>query len=426
MKQLLATTALAGLVFGSGCGNSPDESSAGGRVPRAEAFRVAVPDFAPFADAIRTEWDALPQAARGGLQLETVAREYRALRDELFDGGGLAEGRFDVVLLHSDWLAEADGEALLEDLTTRLRKSQIESFPSGWSENFTAMAKIDDRVLGLPYHDGLLCLLYRTDMFEKERLQLVHDAKYGRELTLPETWADLGRLAAFMHRPEYEMYGSALPAEPGGPGPLWILAAQVWPRGGELFGEKGLKLDSPEAEAALTTYRSIVGDRYAMHRDVREMDLFDLGRSFAEGGLVMAVAPVGFAALAQSAAKSPARGHVGVAPLPQETQGGPAAIDACWLLTVPKSCPNADLSYRLVQHCAGEAADKARTLAGVLGTRKSTWDDEEVRRKMPFAAQLDELHESARLMPQRPDFSELAAEADRAVMKAIAPEKETR
>jgi len=440
LNRLVALTAL---VFAAGCGCGSERStgkSDEGLLDRSAVFRVAVPAFAPFDETIGREWAAVRDAAGSALKLEIVAPEYRSLHDELFDRGALAAGEFDAVVLHSGWLAEAHQSKLLLDLAPRLRRDGPSDYPDDYCDDLLAAQQFDDAVLGLPYHDGLLCLVYRTRMFEDQMLRDVHQAKYGYPMQVPETWADLHRLAAFLHRPEDFMYGTALPAAAGGPGPGRVLAAMVASRGGTMWEDGRMRLDAPEVAESLETYRRIVADRYAVHREVRELDLYDVGRTFREGGLVMAVAPVGFAALAEvegdaagtgdeeeaagsEADAEPERpGRVnpaGVAPLPHGPGGEPLTQSSYWVLAVPAKSPNADLAWRFVKHCAGKSADKARTLTGVLGCRRSTWNDEAVVEKLPPVARLEELHAQSRALPSWPDLPEVMAVLDRMVAEAV-------
>ena len=48
------------------------------------------------------------------------------------------------------------------------------------------------------------------------------------------------------------------------------------------------------------------------------------------------------------------------------------------------------------------------TLAGAVGCRLSTWNDDEVNEKIPFFRQLPALHESARSFPVDRRFPDLA------------------
>jgi multiple sugar transport system substrate-binding protein len=69
--------------------------------------------------------------------------------------------------------------------------------------------------------------------------------------------------------------------------------------------------------------------------------------------------------------------------------------------------------------------DKLLTLEGGIGCRKSTWSDEEVNARIPFYHCLEELHEEARELPRRCDWSQLAAVMDAMVLDAVTSEEST-
>jgi multiple sugar transport system substrate-binding protein len=63
--------------------------------------------------------------------------------------------------------------------------------------------------------------------------------------------------------------------------------------------------------------------------------------------------------------------------------------------------------------------DKQRTLDGVIGCRKSTWNDEDVNRAIPFYGSMESLHAHARELPRLANFVDLSAVIDRMVLDAI-------
>jgi multiple sugar transport system substrate-binding protein len=72
-----------------------------------------------------------------------------------------------------------------------------------------------------------------------------------------------------------------------------------------------------------------------------------------------------------------------------------------------------------MRHCASAEMDKLLTLAGAVGCRLSTWNDEEVNKQIPFFRQLPALHENARSFPVDRRFPELAHAIERGVLRAI-------
>jgi multiple sugar transport system substrate-binding protein len=69
--------------------------------------------------------------------------------------------------------------------------------------------------------------------------------------------------------------------------------------------------------------------------------------------------------------------------------------------------------------------DKATTLAGGIGCRRSTWDDPDVNALIPFSRRLPELHANARTLPRSRDWPRLAHLVDAAVQAAIATARPT-
>jgi multiple sugar transport system substrate-binding protein len=63
--------------------------------------------------------------------------------------------------------------------------------------------------------------------------------------------------------------------------------------------------------------------------------------------------------------------------------------------------------------------DQLLTLAGAVGCRLSTWNDEEVNAAIPFFSQLPALHKNARSFPVDRRFPALAHAIERGVLRAI-------
>ena len=116
------------------------------------------------------------------------------------------------------------------------------------------MHQFDDIVLGLPYHDGPECLIYRTDLFEDPDEQARYLAQHGQPLNVPRTWDEFQQVARFFQRPETDLYGTVFAAYPDGHNTVYDFCLQLWTRGGELFDEQGKwNLQTEEAESRWPT-----------------------------------------------------------------------------------------------------------------------------------------------------------------------------
>ena len=78
-----------------------------------------------------------------------------------------------------------------------------------------------------------------------------------------------------------------------------------------------------------------------------------------------------------------------------------------------------DLAYRFIRHCASREMDRVLTLEGGNGCRRSTWQDEQLNRQIPFYRGLEALQSEARDMPRLPEWTRLANVIDAMMMEAI-------
>ena len=365
-----------------------------------KTFRVAVRAFPPFESAIRKQWDAFESHAGTGLRLEIVPLDLHPLHTALFDSPSES---WDAAFVVTDWIAEAAVSGAFLNLAPFLAKDAPEGYPEGWTSSLLRFQKVGERVLGLPYHDGPECLIYRKDLFE------------SAGLGPPETWDDFHRVARLFASPSENRYGSVFAAYPDGHNMVYDFCLQLWSRGGELFDEAGHpQLETEAARQALRFYREILRDTSAVHPRCAEFDSVKSGYAFANGEAALMVNWFGFAVMCETVPESKVRGKVAVAPVP-----GGVSLNVYWTLAIPASARRPEISWQFLRHCASPAMDKLLTLEGAIGCRKSTWIDAEVNRRIPFYYEMERLHESARELPRLPEWTQIASVIDTLVLSAI-------
>jgi multiple sugar transport system substrate-binding protein len=280
--------------------------------------------------------------------------------------------------------------------------------------------QFDDLTLGLPYHDGPECFIYRSDLFASPAEREAFFGQHGRALAIPETWDDFVRVARFFTRPEQGLFGTIFAAFPDGHNTVYDICLQLWTRGGELFDAAGrMQLDTPPMIAALEFYRAMLNDSSAVHPRCRECDSVKTGMAFARGEVAMMINWFGFAAMCQTIGESKVAGRVAVAPIPRAPGGASASLNVYWMLSVASGSPHPDVGYQFLRHVTGRRQDKLRTLDGVIGCRKSTWSDADVNRAIPFYERMESLHAHARELPRLVNFVDLSAVIDRMVLETI-------
>lgn len=383
-------------------------------------FRIAVRQFDPFARAMALEWELF--CAQEGLHipLEAESLDLHPLFDALHTHGGLADGTWDIAFCPTDWLALFHTEDLLADLTPYIEREPPADFPHGWADSLLQMQRYGEATLGLPYHDGPECLIYRKDLFADVQRRRAFAQQHGRPLEAPRTWDDFVEVARFFHQPAKGLYGTALAAFPDAHNTIYDFHLQLWTRGGAAQTPGGqVCLDTPEAIAALTFYRALIDDSTLMHPRARELDSVQAGLAFAHGQVALMVNWFGFAGMCETIPDSRVKGRVGIASLPSLTGQESVSLNIYWILAIAQGCTRKALAYRFLRHCASPAADRRLTLGGGIGCRRSTWMDPKVNREIPYYRNMEALHAVARTLPRLPNWPAVSQIIDQLVLETI-------
>jgi multiple sugar transport system substrate-binding protein len=164
---------------------------------RERTFRIAVRRFAPFESAIRKQWDAFESVMRTGLHLEAEPFDLPELTSTLFAQGGLLRGDWDLAFINTDWVASAHASRSVLDLGLFLKQDPLDDYPNAWTASLLRLQNIGGFVVGLPYHHGPECLIFRKDLFADPREQNAYQERFGAPLRPPRTWREFHQMALF-------------------------------------------------------------------------------------------------------------------------------------------------------------------------------------------------------------------------------------
>ncbi|SDX19433.1 carbohydrate ABC transporter substrate-binding protein, CUT1 family [Lutibacter oricola] len=383
-------------------------------------FRIAVRKFDAFESAIDKIWQLFCKKTGCTLELEAIPLDLHPLYDTILKEEGLKNGTWDVSLINTDWIAEANATNSVEDLTSYIVKDAPQDFPNGWSRSLLYKQEFDGKTVGLPFHDGPECLIYRKDLFESVEEGVAFYAKYGKPLEIPKTWNDLMQVAEFFNRPEQDLYGTTFAAFPDGHNTVFDFCLQLWTRNGELFDEnKNIKLNSEAAVEGMEFYRKALKNTDAIHPESRDFDSVKSGLAFANGNLAMMVNWFGFASMCEFLEDSKVKGKVDIANVPAGPTGEGTSLNAYWMYVIGTGSNHKELAYEFIKFAVNEANDKLLTLEGAIGCRKSTWHDADVNREVTYYHKLEELHKKTRSLPRKSNWSEIADVIDQLVLEVI-------
>lgn len=385
-----------------------------------QKFTIAVRKFGPFEVAMKNFWDRFCKHTGCMLELEMVVLDLHDLHRKTLAEQGLVNGDFDIAHINTDWIYEGYSLNAFEVLNPYIEKNPPENFPKGWSKSLLEAQVFNGEIVGLPFHDGPECLIYRKDLFESHEEQAAYQEKYGKRLSVPKTWADFCQVAEFFNRPEKNQYGAIFACYPDGHNTVFDYCLQLWTRGGSLVDRNGtINVNTAASLAGLEFYRNIVNNKSITHPKSAEFDSVAAGNAFSKGEAAMMINWFGFAAMCDVDPNSKVKGKIYVDLLPSDPDQISASLNVYWLYTIAKGSRHKEVAYDFLHFVTNAKNDKSLTLTGGIGCRISTWNDKELNAVIPYYHKLEALHTVAKMLPQNKNWAKIANVIDGMVLAAI-------
>ncbi len=387
-------------------------------------LRIAVRKLDAFERALKNQSVEFCRLEKNAPNLEIIPLNIPDLHTALFEKEGLKRGEFDIAFIVSDWIAEAVAGQHVVDLQPFLKISPPDDYPQGWDDSLLRYQSYENKVYGLPYHNGQKCLIYRKDLFNDPKEQADFKNRFGNELSVPQTWDAFTQVARFFNRPEDALTGIVFLASQDGYNTICDFCLHLWSRGGRLFDtNENIRLNHPQVEETLNFYRNILNDSTVMNANTRMLDAVESGMMFAKGEAAMMVNWFSCAAQGETLRESNVKGKVGVSHLPKEKLPHGFTLNVYWVLGIAEGSDKKDLAYRFIRHCVSKKMDRLLTLQGGNGSRLSTWQDERLNKLIPFYRELEALQKDAYDMPRHPEWTKLATIIDDMMREAIATDR---
>jgi multiple sugar transport system substrate-binding protein len=385
-----------------------------------KTFRIAVRKFEPFESVVKKFWEGYRKVSGCDLQLEAVPMDLKLLHSSIIGAKGLKNGEWDVAQVNTDWIAEARDSGSLLNLTPYIKQKPPEDYPEGWSDSMLKIQTFGEEIVGLPFHDGPECLVYRKDLFEDPVEKKRYYEQFGQGLRVPSTWGEFVQVARFFNRPEDKLYGTLFAGYPDRHNNIFDFTIQLLSRGGELVNDKNeIVLNSSQAEEAMTFYRNILRDNTAVHPRCPEVESIESGYVFASGEVAMMVNWFGFASMCETIPESKVKGKVDVAGIPHSEGCSPVSLNVYYIWGVGSGSPHKDIAYDFIRYCVSRENDRILPIEGAIGCRKSTWEDKEINRIIPYYYRLEELHQYAREFPRLSIWHKVTEIIDDLVLEVV-------
>ncbi|HUB30250.1 MAG TPA: extracellular solute-binding protein [Terracidiphilus sp.] len=380
-------------------------------------IRIAIRNYKDFENALDEE-ARLFEEAHPGTRVDVVSVGIHELHRAALDEGGLRDGRFDLALLVTDWLAEGVSSGALEDLNSWQQRLPIADWPGGWPRSLVRPLLLDGKLSSLPWHDGPECLIYRRDLFDDPRRRAAFRGQFGRELRPPATWQEFEDTARFFTDRAEGLFGTVFAAFPDGHNTLYDFALQLWSRGGELAVNAKPEINTAQANRALDYYRRVVCNPEVCHPSSPRLDSTQSGDLFLTGEVAMMVNWFGFAARSEREG-SPLRGKIGIASIPCDPGCAPVSLSVFWAMAMGSGSREKALAWDFLRFVAAPEQDLGRTKHGAVGVRLSTWRDVALQARIPAYGNIEDISLGARQLPAGPQMAEFAGIIDSVLTRAI-------
>lgn len=339
------------------------------------------------------------------VEFNIVPIDPEKLYEQLIAERGVLSADWDVVLLLTDWLPELMKMGGLTRLNEHIQQSPPPDWGSGWSESLLELQRAaDGRVYAFPYHDGPEMFMYRADLFENPTERRAFQAQYGYPLGIPETWAQFRDVARFFTRPEQGLYGALIAGLNDGHNNVYDFYLHLWSRGGRLFDDAWKPtFNDATGREALQFYADLILTDKVCPPKTLEYDSVASGVAYASGEAAMMWNWCGFSALAELP-PSEIIGQNRIGLVPRGEPGEHTTLNIYWVLGIPAGCPQPDLAYEFLRHCATAEMDNITALSGGTGVRRSTWSDAEVQAQFPYYRVMEAAHQGAKSPPRLPEY----------------------
>lgn len=186
---------------------------------------------------------------------------------------------YDLVVGDSQWLGRGATQGHYVELTDWMKKKGVDkSMAPATITAYAEYPKGSKRYWAVPVEGDADGWAYRKDKFEDPNEKAAFKKKYGYELKIPETWAQLRDIAEFFYRPDENFYGVAIYTQKDYDAITMGVENVLWAWGADLGDYKTYKvkgiLNSKEGIEALEFYKKLYkftppdwGNAFFMHNN---------------------------------------------------------------------------------------------------------------------------------------------------------------
>lgn len=258
----IALAGLSALAFAlalSGCSqrNEAQETSPPARAASSGGDKKLVIAWAEWEPAKQLDDLADDFTKETGIDVEVQQIPWSDFETKIKNVWSSREDDFDLIIGDSQWLGKAATQGHYVELTDWAKSSvPYADLAPAALKSYGEYPPGSGKIYALPCMSDATVFAYRKDLFEDAGEKQAFQAKYGRPLAPPKTWAEFRDVAEFFTRPDKKMYGCAVFYSKNYDGATMGFEPVLWSHGGKLSenGKAEGVLNSPTAVKALQFY----------------------------------------------------------------------------------------------------------------------------------------------------------------------------
>lgn len=345
-----------------------------------------------------------------GVKIEYEKVPFEQLHQKMILDFTSKAGNYDFVPSLTDWTSELVRGDYLVPLDPYIQKAPPEDWPNAFPKALLAFQTVDNKLYGLPCHDGPIMFYYRKDLFDDAQNQADFKAKYGYDLAPPVTWAQFLDQAKFFNRPDQNMAGTVIAQKQGGQQLPYDFFIMLWSFGGQIFDSKfHPTFNSQEGVDALQFYVDLRNKWGVTARASTTYDETESGPVYLNGNAALMWHWSHIAGWAEMPDRSKIIGNNGIGLLPVAKEGIPhTTMLSYWYFAISNASKHKDATYAAISWLTNKANDKLDSQNGTIGCRFSTYHDPDILKQYPFYPNIEKtLAAGFNTVPRVPEYAQI-------------------
>ncbi|MBN1837505.1 MAG: sugar ABC transporter substrate-binding protein [Spirochaetales bacterium] len=360
-----------------------------------------------------------------GVKVEFEEVPFAQLHEKMILDFASQAGTYDFVISLTDWVTELVRGEYLVALDDYIKKDPPEDWPNAFPKGLLSIQTVNNKLYGLPCHDGPIMLYYRKDLFQDPQEKSAFKAKYGYDLQPPETWDHFLDMTRFFTRPADNLWGTCIAAKQGGQQLAYDFFLMLWSFGGEIFDANYKPTFNSDAGVKGLQYYIDLRNKWEVTpKASTTYDETENGPVYLNGNAALMWHWSHIASWAELPDRSKIMGNNGYTLFPVARKGLPhTTLSIYWFFGISSASKNKDATYELINWLTNKENDKLDAFNGTVACRLSTYRDPDVLAKFPFYANIEKLLSGeTRTTPQIPEYAQVDDIIGVACSKAIAGE----